>query len=365
MKKVLSLLMTGILAVSMMAACGSGSGSQSGDASGAKETTEQTADQGETKGSADQGAESGAASAAATGDVLEIGVIQFTQHASLDDAYQGFVDGLAEAGYVDGENIHINFQNASGDPSNCQSICSVFKNNNTDLVLAIATNAAQSAVNVFGGSETPVLFTCVTDAVTAGLVESNEAPGANVTGTIDMPVIGDQISVIKDILPDAKKLGIVYTSSEANSEIQAEEAKTAAQELGFEVTVSTSSSTNDIQQVIASIAPAVDAIYIPSDNGFASAMATVHGVAVDNGVPVFCAVEAMIAEGGVATTAINYYDLGKQTAAQAVRIINGENPADIPVESQTDCGLVINKTFADELGITIPDSILEKAGTVY
>lgn len=361
MKKVMSLFMAGILAVSIMAACGSDGGSQGSGVSGGKETNEQTADNSAEVSSV----ESEAAAGADTEDVLEIGVIQYTQHASLDDAYQGFVDGLAEAGYVDGKNIHINFQNASGDPSNCQSICSVFKNNNTDLVLAIATNAAQSAVNVFGGSETPVLFTCVTDAVGAGLVESNDAPGANATGTIDMPVIGDQISVIKDILPDAKKLGIVYTSSEANSEIQAEEAQKAAQELGFDVTVSTSSSTNDIQQVIASVAPAVDAIYIPSDNGFASAMATVHGVAVDNGVPVFCAVEAMIEEGGIATTAINYYDLGKQTAAQAVRIINGENPADIPVESQTDCGLVINKTFADELGITIPDSILEKAGTVY
>ena len=297
-------------------------------------------------------------------DVTNIGVIQYMPHASLDEAYEGFVDGLAEAGYVDGDNIKIDFQNASGEATNCQQICDVF-NGSADMVLAIATPAAQSAVNVFQDTDVPVLFTAVTDAVGAGLVESNENPGKNVTGTLDMPVIADQIAVIKDVLPEVKTLAILYTSSEANSEIQAEEAKAAAEKLGMDVIIQTSSTSNDIPQVIASVVGTADAIYIPSDNAFANAMATVNNAAVENQIPVFCAVEAMIAEGGIATTAINYYELGKQTAAQAVRILEGESASGIAVETQKECALVVNETFAKSVGVEIPAAVLEKAATKY
>lgn len=298
-------------------------------------------------------------------ETVNIGVIQYMQHASLDEAYEGFVDGLAEAGYVDGENLKLDYQNASGEVSNSQQICDVFANSNIDIVLAIATPAAQSAVNVFQETEVPVLFTAVTDAVNAGLVESNEAPGKNVTGTLDMPVIADQIAVIKDVLPDAEKIAILYTSSEANSELQAQEAQAAAEELGLEVVIQTSSSSNDIPQVISSVVGAVDAIYLPSDNAFASAMATVNKTAVENQIPVFCAVEAMIEEGGIATTAINYYELGKQTAAQAVRVLEGEAASEIAVETQKECALVVNKTFAESVGVEIPAEVLEAAVTTY
>ena len=341
-KRLLSLMFAALLTVSAVAGC-----------AGSEESTEST------------DAEATTESTEASADTVKIGVIQYMVHASLDEAYEGFVDGLEEAGYVDGENIEIEFQNASGEVSNCQQICDVFANSGTDLVLAIATPAAQAAVNVFQETEVPVLFTAVTDAVGAGLVESNEAPGKNVTGTLDMPVIADQIAVIKDVLPDAEKIAILYTSSEANSEIQAEEAKAAAEELGMEAIIQTSSSSNDIPQVISSVVGSVDAIYIPSDNAFASAMATVNSTAAENQIPVFCAVEAMIAEGGIATTAINYYELGKQTAAQAVRVIEGESASEIAVETQKECGLVVNETFAKSVGVEIPAEILEKAVTVY
>lgn len=307
----------------------------------------------------------GCGSTGKSGDVINIGVIQQMQHGSLDAAYEGFVDGLKEAGYVDGENIKINFQNASGDINNCQSITQSFANNGVDMVLAIATNAAQAAVNEFQDTDVPVLFTAVTDPVDAGLVESNEAPGKNVTGTSDMPVIEDQIAVIKEVLPEAKTLAILYTSSESNSELQAEEAKKAAEALGLEVKIQTASSTNDIAQVVSSVAGEADAVYIPSDNAFASAMATVNSTAVDNQLPVFCAVEDMIKEGGIATTAVDYYELGKQTAAQAVRILKGEKASEIPVETQKEFAFVVNKTFAESVGVEIPAEILEKAATTY
>ena len=328
-----------------------------------EEAPAETAAQEETEAVEEESAET--ETEAASAESVSIGVIQYVQHGSLDEAYQGFVDGLAEAGYVEGENLTLNFQNASGEVSNCQQICDVFANSDTDLVLAIATPAAQAAVNVFQETEVPVRFTAVTDAVGAGLVESNEAPGKNVTGTLDMPVIADQIAVIKDVLPDASKIAILYTSSEANSEIQAEEAKAAAEALGMEVVIQTSSSSNDIPQVISSVVGSVDAIYIPSDNGFASAMATVNSAAVENQIPVFCAVEAMIQEGGIATTAINYYELGKQTAVQAVRVLNGEAASEIAVETQKECALVVNKTFAESVGVEVPETVLNNAVTTY
>ena len=133
----------------------------------------------------------------------------------------------------------------------------------------------------------------------------------------------------------------------------------------MEVVIQTSSSSNDIPQVISSVVGSVDAIYIPSDNAFASAMATVNHAATENQIPVFCAVEAMIAEGGIATTAIDYYELGKQTAAQAVRVLNGESASEIAVETQKECALVVNKTFAESVGVEIPAELLESAATVY
>ena len=298
-------------------------------------------------------------------DVVKIGVVQLMQHASLDESYQGFVDGLKEAGYVDGENIKIDFQNASGEVTNAQQICELFESNGADMVLAIATPAAQSAVNVFQDTDVPVLFTAVTDAVSNGLVDSNEKPGKNVTGTLDMPVIADQIQIIKDVLPEAKTLAILYTSSEANSKIQADEAKAAAEKIGFEVIIQTASSSNDYQQVVESVADSADAIYLPSDNGFASAMATVNSTAVEHKLPVFCAVEAMIKEGGIATYAIDYYELGKQTAAQAVRILKGEKASEIAVETQKEFVLVINETFAKSVGVEIPAEVLGKADIKY
>lgn len=329
-KRVVSLLMAGVMTLGVLAGC-------SGE-----------------KSSSDDGDKT-----------VNIGVIQYMQHESLDQAYEGFVDGLKEAGYEDGKNIKIDFQNASGEVSNCQQICDVFASNNPSLVLAIATPAAQSAVNVFQETEVPVLFTAVTDAVEAGLVESNEAPGKNVTGTLDMPSIAEQISVIKEVLPEAKTLAILYTSSEANSAIQAEEAEKEAKALGMDVVVATSSSSNDIPQVISSVVGKADAIYLPSDNAFASAMTTVNSTAVDNQIPVFCAVSAMIEEGGIATKAVDYYELGKQTAAQAVRVLNGEKASEIPVETQKDFALVINETFAKSVGVTIPAEMVESATIKY
>lgn len=293
---------------------------------------------------------------------IKIGVSQFVTHDALDASYKGFVDGLSEAGYVDGENIKIDYQNASGDQSNCTTIAQKLVTDDNDLILAIATNAAQACANAT--SEIPILITAVTDPEATGLVESNEAPGGNVSGTSDLTPVAEQMKLLKRILPEAKKVAILYCSSEVNSQIQAEMAVKEAENLGLEAVHATVSASTEIQQVIESLIDKVDAIYAPTDNMIASGMATVAMIANENNLPVIVGEEGMLSEGGLATYGINYYELGKQTAAQAVKII--ENKAKIesmPIEyiNADNVKLKINEEIATQLGVTFPDDVLAEA----
>ncbi len=293
---------------------------------------------------------------------IKIGVSQFVTHDALDASYKGFVDGLGEAGYVDGENIKIDYQNASGDQSNCTTIAQKLVTDDNDLILAIATNAAQACANAT--SEIPILITAVTDPEATGLVESNEAPGGNVSGTSDLTPVAEQMKLLKRILPEAKKVAILYCSSEVNSQIQAEMAVKEAENLGLEAVHATVSASTEIQQVIESLIDKVDAIYAPTDNMIASGMATVAMIANENNLPVIVGEEGMLSEGGLATYGINYYELGKQTAAQAVKII--ENKAKIesmPIEyiNADNVKLKINEEIATQLGVTFPDDVLAEA----
>lgn len=294
--------------------------------------------------------------------VTKIGVSQFVTHDALDASYKGFVDGLSEAGYVDGKNIKIDYQNASGDQSNCTTIAQKLVTDDNDLILAIATNAAQACANAT--SEIPILITAVTDPEATGLVESNEAPGGNVSGTSDLTPVAEQMKLLKRILPEAKKVAILYCSSEVNSQIQAEMAVKEAENLGLEAVHATVSASTEIQQVIESLIDKVDAIYAPTDNMIASGMATVAMIANENNLPVIVGEEGMLSEGGLATYGINYYELGKQTAAQAVKII--ENKAKIesmPIEyiNADNVKLKINEEVATQLGVTFPDDVLVEA----
>lgn len=308
----------------------------------------------------DAAAASGAASSAPQGDKIRIGIIQYMEHPSLDQAYRGFVEGLEQAGYVAGDNLELNFQNAQGEQANCQTIADQFKNANYDMILAIATPAALAVANVI--ADTPILVTAVTDLVSTQLVQSNEMPGTNVSGTSDMTPIDDQIQLVQTLFPDCKTLGIIYSSGEANSELQVAEARKSAEALGMTVKAVTIASTNEIQQVTESVITGLDAIYLPSDNAIASSMPTIAKVAMDHKVPIIPAVEAMCAEGGLASVSINYRDLGRQTAAMADRILrDGESVAAMPVEFAANPELVINRDYADAIGYTFPDDVLDQA----
>lgn len=284
---------------------------------------------------------------------ITIGIIQYMDHVALDNAREGFIEALKENGYVDGENIKIDYQNAQGDQSNLSTISDRFIKNKVNLVLAIATPAAQSIAGKT--TEIPILGTAITDYVSAKLVNSNEAPGTNVSGTSDMNPIKEQIDLLVKLVPNAKTVGVLYTSSEDNSILQAKIAREAIEALGLKYVEVTVSSTNDVQQATQSIVGQCDAIYIPTDNTFASAMPIVNGVTVQSKTPVICGEAGMVEGGGLATLGINYRDLGYQTGLMAVKVLKGEaKPSDMPIETARGFDFAINGTVAKEIGLEIP-----------
>jgi len=288
-----------------------------------------------------------------TQEQFKIGIIQYNSHVALDTAREGFVAALQENGYVEEQNISIDYQNAQGDQSNMTTISDRFVSNNVDLVLAIATPAAQMVAGKT--AEIPILATAITDFAEARLVESNEAPGGNVSGTTDMNPIKEQIDLLVKLAPEAKTVGVLYTSNEDNSILQAAMAKEAIEALGMTYVEATVSTSNEVQQAAQSIVSQCDAIYIPTDNVFASAMPVVFGVTAESKTPVICGESGMVYSGGLATLGINYYDLGYQTGLMAIKIFKGEaEPATMPIESATRFDFAINGTVAEDIGIEIP-----------
>ena len=304
--------------------------------------------------------QTGGSSSSGEAETLRIGIIQPMEHESLDAAREGFVQALADHGYTDGDTIVLDYQNAQGDSSALLTISQRFVGDDCDLVLAIGTGAAQSIASQT--SEIPVLITAVTDPVDAGLVQSSEAPGTNVTGTNDMNPIREQLELIPEILPDAQTVGLLYTSSEDNSILQIEEAKAILEEMNLDYVEQTVTGSNDVQQAVQSIVTRCDAIYIPTDNTFASAMPLVGSVVIESGTPVICGATGMVEAGGLITLGLNYYNLGYQTGEMAVQVLEGADPASMPVQSQNQYDYVVNEEMLSALGMELPQSLLEKMG---
>lgn len=310
------------------------------------------------------GSDAPASGDAASGEkTLKIGVVQLIAHDALDAAYQGFVDGLKEAGYEDGKNITLEYENAQGEQANCVTIADKLVGDGCDLILAIATPAAQAVANKT--KDIPILVTAVTDPATAKLVAANDAPGGNVTGTSDLNPIKEQIGLLRQLVPGAKKVAMLYSSGEANSTFQVDLAKAELTAAGIESVDATVSSTNEIQQVVQSLVGKVDAIYVPTDNMIATGMATVSMVTNPAKLPVIVGEQGPVENGGLATYGLSYYNLGKQTAAMAVRILaEGAKPAEMPIEYLENTELIINTDSAAACGITIPEDLSAKAKLV-
>lgn len=292
-------------------------------------------------------------------EVVNVGILQFIDHNSLNLAQEGFVDGLEEAGYTDGENIEIEILNAQGDQSNLQTMSEQLTSNN-ELVLGIATPTAQSLAVT--SEDVPQLFTAVTDPVEAGLVDSVENPGGNVTGTSDMADIEEQVNLLIDIADSPEVIGVIYNSSEVNSQIQVEEAVEIIESQGLTANVQTVTSTNDVQQTFSNLAANSDAVYIPTDNILAATATTIGEIARENNLPIVAGATDMVEEGGLATLGIDYYNLGQQTAEMAVKILEGEDPSNIPVELTDEFELIINEDMAEAIGVD-PDDIRQAAET--
>lgn len=285
-------------------------------------------------------------------DVFRIGISQFITHQSLDATREGFVDELAKQGYVEGKNIEIDLQNAQGEQRNLKTISQQLAES-SDVVLAIATPSAQSLANTT--QTTPVIFSAVTDPVSAKLVESREHPGGNVTGTSDQSsdAISTQINLIKKVLPKAKTIGILYTQSEPNSVVQKDEAKRLLEEKGFTVVEKTILDSNNVKAAAESLMAEVDMVFVPTDNIISSTMETVKQVSIKHKVPVFGGSTEMVAVGGLYNYGTNYEELGRQTARMLVRVLKGENPENIAVELPEKLELHTNQEMADALGIDI------------
>jgi len=283
-----------------------------------------------------------------------IGVINYVEHPALEAAFNGFVDALSARGFVDGDNINISYENAQADMSTLSTIADRLVSRNPDLVLSITTLATQT---IAGKTDTiPILGTAVTSYIVAGVIDSNEAPGGNVSGTSDMNPVGAQIGLIAELVSGVQTIGLIYNSSEANSVLQVGIAKDAIEALGLQWHETTVTNSGDVLQAMQSLVGRVDAIYIPTDNTMASSMAAVHSVAMESGIPVICGERNMVLEGGLATMGIDYYELGYKTGIMAIEVLRGANPGDMPIQFADNSDVItINGLVADEIGFTVPE----------
>lgn len=286
--------------------------------------------------------------------VYSVGIIQQMEHQSLDDATQGFMAALTEHFGEDG--VKFDYQNAQGEKSNCNTIVAKFIADDVDLIMANATTALQTAASATG--TIPIVGTSITDYVSAGVIESNDAPGGNVTGASDLSPIDAQIDLLTMLCPDAQTVGIFYCSAEANSLFQAEKAKEALDNVGIASAYYTFSDSNDMQAVLTNMLSQVDAIYIPTDNTAAENMSLVQNITVPAGIPVIVGAESMCADGALASLSISYYSMGYEAGLIAIDILeNGADPATTPIAYSTVTTPKYNPSIAADLGWTIPDGL--------
>ena len=286
-----------------------------------------------------------------------IGITQIVSHPSLDAARDGFKAALADAGLE----VEYDEQNAQGDQATATSIASTFASAGHDLILAIATPTAQATAQAV--TDVPILITAVTEPQEAGLVDSWEAPGGNVTGTSDLNPVEEQLRLLTEIAPDAETVGIVYSSGEVNSEIQVELAEEAAAGLGITIEVATVTNSGEVQQAADSLD--VDAFYVPTDNTVVTSLESLIQVAESKSLPVVGAEGDTVERGAIATYGIDYEKLGYQTGEMAVRVLqDGADPAEMPIEQQSEFLLIVNPAAAERMGVEIPAEVLDRADTV-
>ncbi len=340
-KKVLSVVLASAMVLSMT---GCGSSTQETTAAATEAATQATSQAGEEK------AEAGADTA--SGETYVVGICQLVQHDALDAATLGFKDALTEAL---GEAVTFDEQNAQGDPNTCSTIINSFVSSDVDPILANATPALQAAQA--GTNEIPILGTSVTEyGVALGIDGFGGLVGGNISGTSDLAPLDEQAAMLNELFPDAKNVGLLYCSAEANSQYQVDTVKAALEELGYTCEYYAFSDSNDLATIVTKAASESDVIYVPTDNTVASNTEIVNNICQPEKVPVIAGEEGICAGCGVATLSISYYDLGVGTGRMAARILTGEaDIAQMPIEYAPQFTKKYNKTICEALGITIPD----------
>ena len=300
--------------------------------------------------------------AAADGETYTIGISQFAEHGSLDNCREGFLAGLAEEGIVEGQNLTVLFDNAQADTATASTISDNYVSKKVDLICAIATPSAMSAYNSTMGTEIPVIYTAVSDPVGAGLAKEDGSSVGNITGTSDALAVDAQLKMIREILPEAKTIGILYTTSEANSVSTIAQYKEAAGNYGFEIVDSGINTIADVDMAAADLASKVDCITNLTDNTVVSALQTVIAKATDAGIPVFGSEVEQVKAGCVASMGLEYFELGKQTGHMAAKVLKGESKAaDMNYEVITEPSLYVNTAAADKIGLTLADDFVASA----
>ncbi|HSK68030.1 MAG TPA: ABC transporter substrate-binding protein [Candidatus Limnocylindria bacterium] len=289
---------------------------------------------------------------------LRIGIAQFADHPSLDNCREGFLLGLAEAGFVDGQNIEVNVQNAQADMGLAAIIASTFVDNGYDLICAIATPMAITAVNTSDG-KVPVIFSAVSAPIEAGLAGEDGLSELNTTGTSDQIPVRDQLALIRALQPEAKTIGLLYTVGEINSQVQAAQYREAAPEFGFEVVEATVTAGADVALAVPGLVQRVDSLSMLTDNTVVQYLDVVLDAADAAGVPVYGSEIEQVKRGGVATVGIDYLELGRQTGLMAARVLKGESAGSIPFEILTDFAHYYNAEALERLGLTIPEALMD------
>lgn len=298
----------------------------------------------------------------AKADDVTVAVTAIVEHPALDAARNGVRDALAAAGYKEGENLKFIFESAQGNPATAAQIARQFAGDEPDVIVPISTPSAQAVVS--STRDIPVVFTAVSDPLGAQLVKNMDKPGGNVTGLSDMSPVGEHIALIKEILPNVKTIGYLYNSGEANSVSLLAALKAEADKAGITIVESAATKSAEVQGAARALVGRADAIYIPTDNTIISALEGAVAVAEESKLPLFTADTDSVSRGSIAALGFNYYDVGKQTGEIVVRVLKGENPGDIAVKTAAGSDLVINKSAAAKMGVTLPESVISRANKV-
>lgn len=293
--------------------------------------------------------------------VYKVGITQISDHPSLDNCRNGFIKGLENKGFKDGDNLKLEYVGAQDDMSKNTQIASNFAAENLDLVCGIATPSAQALYAACLDKKIPVIFNAVSDPVAAKLAESDTKPLPGISGISDKLPVEAQLKLIREILPDAQKIGILYSTGEANSVSTLEDYKKLAPNYGFEIVEKGISKKADVPAAADIILNEVDCISNMTDNTVVASLAIILDKASAKKIPVFGSEEEQVGNGCIASAGLDYFNLGIQAGEMAAKVLNGEDISTIPYETLTESKITVNKAVAEKLGITIPDSVMTTA----